>query len=196
MIVVFGGAFNPVTNAHLEVCNFVQNKFPNSTFLFLPVSSGYTKSSLASNYDRLSMLELALLKKKNVIVSQMEMQDSDFKGTYQSLIRISDAYLEDIYFVVGADNLIGMEKWINIDGILSDFKIIVLGRNDLDITSLINNNNVLKRHESSFIIFKDFNLEISSTSFRDSMDKSMVPELVYQYITDNELYQGDDDDVS
>ena len=196
MIVVFGGAFNPVTNAHLEVCNFVQKKFPDSTFLYLPVSSAYTKSSLASNYDRLSMLELALHGKKNVVVSQMEMQDSDFLGTYQSLIRLSDAFLEDIYFVVGADNLIGMEKWINIDGILADFKIIILGRNDLDIESLINDNNVLKRHASRFIIFKDFSLDISSTGFRENMDETMVPPRVYQYIKDNELYKGDDKDVS
>lgn len=195
MIVVFGGAFNPVTNAHLEVCDFVLNKFPNAEFLFLPVSSAYTKSELASNYDRLSMLELALIDRNRVVISQMEMTDSDFLGTYQSLIRISDNYQEDIYFVVGADNIIDMEKWINIEGILSEFKIIVLGRNGLDIESLINANNVLKRFKSSFIIFKDFNMEISSTGFRDKFDKGMVPLAVYKYIIDNELYRGDDSDV-
>jgi len=193
MIVVFGGAFNPVTNAHIEVYEFVMSKFSDAKFLFLPVSSAYTKSDLASNYHRISMLELALESRKNVSVSQMEMADNDFLGTYQSLIRIADSTQDDIYFVVGADNLHGMEKWINIEGILSEFKIIVLGRNKIDAKSLILSNNVLKRHLSSFIIFEDFNINISSTNFRKTFDKDDVPEKVYEYIVDNELYRGDDD---
>lgn len=188
MIVVFGGAFNPVTNAHLHVCDFVLNKFDDAKFVFLPVSSAYTKSDLASNYHRVNMLELAIKDREKVRISMMEISDSDFRGTYQSLIRIMDKFQEEVYFVVGADNIIGMEKWINIDGILSEFKIIVLGRNNLDPHEIISNNNVLKRHESSFIIFEDFDIDISSTNFRNTMDKNDVPKEVYEYIIENELY--------
>lgn len=193
MIVVFGGAFNPVTKAHVEVYEFVSSKFDNIKFIFLPVSSAYTKSDLASNYDRLNMLDLATEKYENVTVSDLEISDSDFLGTYQSLIRLVDFYDEDLAFVVGADNLIGMEKWINIEGILSEFKIIVLGRNGIDPMKAIKSNKVLQRFESSFIIFDDFNINISSTGFRDTFDKSLVPGEVYEYIIDNELYRGDDD---
>lgn len=195
MIVVFGGAFNPVTNGHVEVCDYIMNKFDDVRFIFLPVSSAYTKSDLASNYHRLNMLELAIANRKNVSISQIEMQDSDFVGTYQSLIRITDKYQDDVYFVIGADNVVGLEKWINVEGFLSDYKVMVLGRDTLDIKALIKGNNVLKKFENSFIIYNDFSYDVSSTEFRKTFDKAMVPSLVYQYIIDNELYAGDEEDV-
>ncbi|AIO19312.1 putative nicotinate-nucleotide adenylyltransferase [Candidatus Izimaplasma bacterium HR1] len=195
MIVVFGGAFNPVTNAHEEVYKYVNNKFDDVKFIFLPVSSAYTKSDLASNYDRLNMLDIAMEKYNNVTVSDLEISDSDFLGTYQSLIRLVDFYEEELAFVVGADNLYGMEDWINIEGILSEFKIIVLGRDGIEPKIVINSNKLLKRFEHSFIIFEDFNVNVSSTGFRETFDESLVPKEVFEYIIENELYRGDDDDV-
>ena len=71
MKVIFGGAFNPVTNAHIAVYQYVIKKVKSEEFIFLPVSSAYTKSMLASNYHRLNMLELALEDFKNVRVSEL-----------------------------------------------------------------------------------------------------------------------------
>jgi nicotinate-nucleotide adenylyltransferase len=193
MIIVFGGAFNPVTNAHIEVYKYINTKFDNIKFIFLPVSSAYTKSDLVGNYHRVNMLELATQENRNVFISGLEISDSDFLGTYQSLLRISDNYNDDIAFVVGADNLKNMDKWINVVGILSEFKIIVLGRNKIDPIKTIRSNKVLQRYESSFIIFEDFEMNISSTGFRNSFDKNIVPKIVYDYIIENELYRGEDD---
>lgn len=193
MIIVFGGAFNPVTNAHLEVCDFVMTQFPQATFLFLPVSSAYTKSELASNHDRVEMLKIAIGNRKNVQISDLEINDSDYLGTYQSLVRISDRYQDDVAFVVGADNLTTMHKWINIHGLLSEFKIIVLGRFDLDIKKLIKQNTVLRQHKSQFIPFPNFKMNISSTAFRETFDRRVVPAEVFEYIIEHELYRGEDD---
>ena len=59
MKIVFGGAFNPVTHAHIEVYKYVMSKIDASEFIFLPVSNAYTKSELESNFNRKNMLELA-----------------------------------------------------------------------------------------------------------------------------------------
>jgi nicotinate-nucleotide adenylyltransferase len=193
MIIVFGGAFNPVTNAHLDVCDFVLSKYPSAKFVFLPVSSAYTKSELASNHDRVEMLKLATKGRDNVTISPLEISDSDYQGTYQSLIRISDMYQEEVAFVVGADNLLNMHKWINISGLLSEFKIIVLGRYDLDIDHLISSNSVLAKFHQQFIQYPEFDRDISSTSFRETFDQTAVPSCVYDYIIEHELYRGEDD---
>lgn len=189
MKVIFGGAFNPVTNAHMEVYKYVTTKLDVAEFIFLPVSSAYTKRDLASNYHRLNMLELAINGYDNVRISELEMNDSDFLGTYQSLIRFSDSENTEIGFVIGADNLIGMEHWINIEGILSEFKIIVLNRNELNIEKLIDSNEVLKKHKNNFVICDDFNVDISSTDFRKTLDKTQVPNDVFEYIKENKLFQ-------
>ncbi|MBU1020364.1 MAG: nicotinate (nicotinamide) nucleotide adenylyltransferase, partial [Firmicutes bacterium] len=156
MKIVFGGAFNPITIAHIKVYEYVMKKVEADEFLFLPVSSAYTKSELASNYHRVNMLELVTSKYPNLEICKLEIDDSDFLGTYQSLIRLSDKYDCEISFVIGADNLLQMHKWINIEGILREFKIIVLGRNGVDIQEVIKHNPILSKHQDAFMIFDDF----------------------------------------
>ncbi|KFZ26139.1 MAG: putative nicotinate-nucleotide adenylyltransferase [Candidatus Izimaplasma bacterium HR2] len=191
MKIVFGGAFNPVTNAHIEVYKYVISKMEADTFIFLPVSNAYTKSELVSNHHRKNMLELATKKYDSISICDLELEDSDYLGTYQSLIRLSDKYNCDIAFVVGADNLLMMRKWINIEGILSEFKIIVLGRNGIDINKVIKQDIILKKHINSFIIYKDFKLDISSTNFRETFNKELVNSEVFDYIVKNKLYRGE-----
>jgi len=188
MRVVFGGAFNPVTKAHMDVYHFLKEQIDFSEFIFLPVSSAYTKSELASNYHRLNMLELVTSKFADIEVSKLEIDDSDFLGTYQSLIRLYDKKEDELAFVVGADNLINMHKWINIEGILSEFQVIVLGRNGLDIEELIREREVLDKHRSRFLVFEDFSRNISSTTFRETLNKDDVEEEVFDYILENKLY--------
>jgi nicotinate-nucleotide adenylyltransferase len=195
MRIVFGGAFNPVTKAHIDIVEFLKKEYPTSKFTFLPVSSAYTKRSLASDYHRLNMLNLAIDGYEDVDVSTLEMSDTDFLGTYQSLIRLSDLYEEDIYFVMGADNLNHVDKWINASGLLSEFKFIVLGRDDINITDVFQNHHLLQRFKENFIVYDDFKVDISSTAFRTSFDQSYVLEAVYEYIIENNLYRGEEDAV-
>ncbi len=192
MKIVFGGAFNPVTNAHILVYEHITSKLGADEFIFLPVSNAYTKRELASNYHRVRMLELATKGLDNASISKIEIDDTDYLGTYQSLIRLCDNEDCVISFVIGADNLLRMDRWINIEGILSEFKIIVLGRNGIDIETIFNNNPLLKKYYKNFIIFKDFKIDISSTIFRETFDKTQVNEEVYQYILDNNLYRGEE----
>jgi len=188
MKVVFGGAFNPVTKAHMDVYHYLKEQVEFSEFIFLPVSSAYTKSELASNYHRLNMLSIVTKGYADIEVSKLEIDDSDFLGTYQSLIRLYDKKEDELAFVVGADNLLKMHKWINIEGILSEFKVIVLGRNGLDIEELIREREVLDRHRNSFLVFDQFSRDISSTTFRETLNKADVEEEVFAYIVENKLY--------
>ncbi len=193
MKVIFGGAFNPVTKAHTDVYHRVMKDIDASEFIYLPVSSAYTKRDLASNYHRLEMLKLAISPLDKAVVSELELEDNDFLGTYQSLIRFYDKEEEELAFIIGADNILDMETWINIEGILSEFKVIVLPRNNIDIYTKINEKDVLKKHRKSFIILKDFNVDISSTQFRNTWDKNQVDPNVFDYIIDHDLYRGEND---
>jgi len=161
MKIVFGGAFNPVTNAHIKVYQFITKELDCDEFIFLPVSNAYTKSELVSNYHRVNMLKIATKQFNDVSISKLEIDDINYLGTYQSLIRLCDSNNCDITFVIGADNLKNMHKWINIKGILSEFKIIVLGRNGIDIDLAIRSNPILEKHRSNFNIYEKFNIDVS-----------------------------------
>lgn len=191
MIVVFGGAFNPPTVAHLGIYHHVVKHLPCSKFIFLPVSNLYTKRSLASNYHRLEMLKLLTKDLDNVQVSTIEFDDSDYLGTYQSLIRIQDTYPNhEVVFVIGADNLAKLHKWINAESLLSDFRFVVINRNHTNIEQVIMENPVLAKHRQSFIILPDFDVEISSTSFRENFNPSLVSQEVFDYIQIHQLYRS------
>lgn len=192
MKIVFGGAFNPVTNAHIKVYEYLNSKLAADEFIFLPVSSNYAKSDLVSNHHRFKMLEIATKRLSNVSISKLEIEDKSFLGTYQSLIRLSNINQCEIGFVIGADNLQNMQNWINIEGILSKFSVIVLGRDSIDIEKFISDNEVLNKYNHRFNIFKEFKMDISSTFFRETFDKTQVDEEVYQYIIDNDLYRGEE----
>jgi nicotinate-nucleotide adenylyltransferase len=193
MVIVYGGAFNPVTKAHIKVCDFVMNKYPNATFVFLPVSKVYAKSNLVDNIHRYNMLQMSIKNKKNVFVSDLELKDTTYLGTYQSLIRFKKMYNDSVYFVVGSDNLKNMDQWINSKGLLTEFKIIVLSRPMFDIESAFERNALLRTFKDSFIVFSDFNTHLSSSQFRETFDENIVPKEVYQYILKNRLYRGEQD---
>lgn len=191
MRIVFGGAFNPVTIGHMRIVEFLKRQYPHCKFTFLPVSSAYTKRSLASNFHRLNMLKLAIEGLENVNVSDLELNDPDFLGTYQSLIRLSDLYDEEIYFVMGADNLETVDKWINASGLLSEFKFIVLSRNTINIKKKIEQHALLSKFAENFILYNNFDVKVSSTKFRETFNPKFVPKKVYDYIVENNLYGGD-----
>jgi len=128
---------------------------------------------------------------ENVEVSTMEFDDPDYQGTYQTLLRFQEKYpSQEIAFVIGADNLEKLHKWINAKGLLSDFKFIVINRKNTDIDEYIQNSPFLKEYSKQFIILPKFDMDVSSTTFRETFDANLVCKEVYQYIIQNHLYRG------
>ncbi|MDD3126502.1 MAG: nicotinate (nicotinamide) nucleotide adenylyltransferase [Candidatus Izemoplasmatales bacterium] len=191
MIIVFGGAFNPPTIAHKEIYFYVRQHMQCKEFIYLPVSSLYTKRSLASNHHRLEMLKLMTKELPRVKVSTMEFDDPDYLGTYHSLVRIQEQNPGEIVaFIIGADNLSKLPKWINIKGLLAEFKFIVINRNHTDIRQTIEDDPLLRNYHDSFITLPDFHIDVSSTVFRGTLDPGSVTTEVYDYIIVNQLYRG------
>jgi len=189
MRVVFGGAFNPPTKAHLEVYRFLSRKLPVERFIFLPVSDRYKKKGLAADHHRLRMLEIMTEDLPDVEVSDMEMQDESFKGTYTSLRRLSRPDLPTA-FVVGADHLRGLPRWKDADKLLREFEIIVLNRDDEDLEAVIGQDAVLAGHRENIRVFEEFSFPVSASSFRKHKDENLVTPGVYAYIVENGLYDG------
>jgi len=60
-----------------------------------------------------------------------------------------------------------------------------------DILKLIKNDERIAKYENSFIILNDFNINISSTMFRNTKKKELLDDEVYEYIIDNNLFEGE-----
>ena len=188
MIVVFGGAFNPPTIAHKEIYYHIGKTIKFSKFIYLPVSNLYTKSSLISNIHRINMLKLMTEDMEKTEISDLEINDSDFMGTYQSLLRIQEKYDDEIAFVIGADNLINIHNWKNFNSLLVEFKFIVINRGKIDIVKYISHDKLLSKFRANFYMLPTFNMSVSSTDFRETFDPVYLPEKVYEYIMLHNLY--------
>lgn len=183
MNIVYGGSFNPPTIAHKKIVMELHQKFNPEHILIIPTGDSYTWKNITPFVHRLNMTKLAF---PNEIVLDIE-QNKEYQGTINTLRFLSKSY-NDIYFTMGADNLIYIKKWINYEALLSEFNFIIFKRDGIDIEAFIKNE--LQEYQNKFTIV-DFNMDVSATRFRCSHDSKLVDEEVFKYIEKNSLYKED-----
>ncbi len=183
MLIIFGGSFNPPTKAHLSLVNLIKSKYPDAKIVIVPVSSkNYTwKHNLASDRDRFNMLKLEFA---DVEISTYEFNIPKYEGTYKLLTDFKK-YDQEIYFLIGSDNLHQMPLWLNFANLIKDFKFLVVKRptDAIDFSQF-------GPYQSNFAVIEMHN-EISSTKVREDVDKYkdwLLP-AIYSYIKEHKLYE-------
>ena len=186
MNILFGGSFNPVTCAHLNIIKLLKERFNPENIIVLPVGDNYTWKDLANFSDRFNMLNLV---KDGFIISDFENNNSKYKGTIDSLNFLSKEY-KDLYLCIGADNLVSFDKWIKYEEILKNYNIIVFKRKGTNPESIIKEK--YNNYCNHFHIL-EFDYDISSTKIRSDVDKykNYLDIKVYEYIKKNSLYRRD-----
>lgn len=185
MNIVYGGVFNPPTIAHENAIKKVLKVLDVERFIVVPVGGNYHLKNVTDDKHRFSMVQL-ITDKLKVELSDIELNNEKYEGTY-SLLRKLD--LPDTKFLIGSDNLSSVEYWIEPESILSEFGLVVLSRNS-DIHEIIESSELLSKYKHNIVVIDDFNYEISSTMFRESLDFSLVTKEIKKYIIDNDLYGG------
>jgi|AntRauTorcE11898_2_1112593.scaffolds.fasta_scaffold00360_10 nicotinate-nucleotide adenylyltransferase len=187
MHIVYGGAFNPPTKAHLDVYYFLHHKVNVEKFIYLPVGSVYRKDELVGDGHRFKMLKRMVSGLVDVEISDLEMSDEAYLGTYESLKRL-EVKDTPLAFVIGADNLKNLSNWKHSDKLLKDYQCIVLNRYDKFLHDLIENDPYLKTHKKHIHVFSDFKVDISSSTFRQTGNDTYVTPAVFNYILEHGLY--------
>lgn len=189
---VLGGSFNPPHKMHLDIAMELINKQYVDKVFFVPTGSKYEyKNNLIPDKNRLEMLQILVNKCDNLSVSDYELK-SEVVYTYQTLKYFKEENPNDeIYFICGTDNLSYMDKWMNSEEILSNYKILVIKRCVENINELLEK---FKKYKKNIIVADIEQRDISSTEIRDKLkNKENVLDLldndVYEYIINNKLYQ-------
>ena len=197
VISVFGGSFNPPINSHtllakriIEKCDVVEK------LIFVPVSTKYQKSKLASDEHRYNMLKLICENEDKLEVSNIELIQDKQLYTIQTLNLLKEQYGQDydLWFVMGTDNLKQIENWYNTERLLEEYKIIVLERENDRLEDLIKENKLLEKYKESLIKIDGIDkIFLSSTMIRDKIEKGenieeYINRDVLEYIKKNKLY--------
>ena len=197
IIAIFGGSFNPPIISHINLAKQILKKMKNiEKVIFVPVSTKYRKEGLLEDEHRFNILKIICDKEKNLEVSKLELESSKRLYTIETLDFFKDKYKKnDIYFIMGTDNLKQIETWKNPEQILGNYKIIVLERGNDNLDEIIGSIDLLKNNEESIIRINDLEkYNLSSTMIRLKIKngenvEEFIDKDVLEYIINNKLYK-------
>ena len=172
------------------------NEYENiEKVIFVPVSSKYNKKGLLENHHRFNMLKIVCDKNDEFEVSDIELIQETQLHTLETLELLQKKYSDyELCFTIGTDNLRDIPNWGSPEILLSKFKILVIERDEDVMDEIIENDEFLKTHRSSFIKVKEnIRSNISSTFVREKIKRGksiryLTPDEVFYYIKDNDLY--------
>lgn len=179
---VYVGSFNPPHNGHIKIMNHLLNKYLDK-IIVIPTQEYWNKNNLLHIEHRINVLKL--IKNEKIIVNETL---NNLEFTYQILNELSKNY-NNLYLIIGADNLEKFHLWKNINEILNH-NVIVLNRNNIDSMKYINN---FERKEK-FILINDLEeINISSTFIRENLNNKDITQFInkeiLEYIKNNNLYE-------
>ena len=179
---VYIGSFNPVHNGHIKLVNYLLDKKIIDKVLIVPTTDYWDKTNLVDIKNRIDMLKF--FESDRIIIDE---KHNNIKYTYELMRELTSVYDDELYLIIGADNIINFDKWMNYEELLN-YKIIVMNRNNIDIDSYIK-----KYNTPNFIVINDFPfLDVSSTEIRNNLDNEYLDKRVLEYIKKNNLYKRED----
>jgi nicotinate-nucleotide adenylyltransferase len=202
VVVLLGGTFDPVHNGHLRMAEVALQELPGaSSVVFIPAYHNPLKSNapVASDADRIEMLRLALADNPRLFVSSIEIDRGGVSYTFDTLSQIRAAVGPAVRLVclLGADQLAGLHRWRNPEGIFSLATVKVLGRSGITESELSGLTADLPAQLRAALQgnFMPFTTEVSATQIRHAIGTgdsqraaALLPPAVYEFITRTGVY--------
>lgn len=183
-IILFGGTFDPVHNAHLRIARYAALKL-NADVVFIPAKSPRWKKPEASITDRHNMLKIALKKEGtgSVYISDYEIKSkNDINYTIDTIKYFRNKFKNrQICLLIGADQVESFHNWKDANEIASIASIIYVDRPGVNYT-----HDNIKKYRMQSLIYDGSGL-ISSSAIR-SLKSLDTPKEVLDYIEKKELY--------
>ena len=195
-IVIFGGAFNPPTRAHLDIATEALYYLDAEKVLFVPVSDLYKKDNVEISYHRVNMLNLAIGNFRRLEIDFTEVDAVKLTYTYETVEKIKSQYQDkELFLLIGADNLEDFKNWKNQRSIMENCSLLVVNRNNSSIDEIIESNEILTEFKDKVIEAPIEEIGISSTEVRNRIAsgeleglENLVDKEVIDYIIENKLY--------
>lgn len=194
---VFGGAFDPPHNAHLELAKVAIAQLELDELRVVPTGHAWHKvRTLSSAEHRLAMTRLAFGDIPRVVVDDREMRRAGPTFTIDTLEMLqSESSGAQIYLIMGADQFAAFQQWHRWQAILGLAIICIAGRATSTVTQAqIEAYGTLK---SRFLQLSLPPMTVSATQIRQLLASSagkspdideLVPEAVARYISSNRVY--------
>ncbi len=176
---IYMGSFNPPHKGHIKVVNYLINNNYVDKVLIVPTLNYWDKTDLIDINDRINMLKF--FENEKIKVDQ---KHNKYIYTSELMRELSKEYDDELFLIIGADNIINFDKWKNYHELLK-YKIIIMNRDNIDISKYTK-----KYKSNNFMVVDQYDyIKVSSTDIRKKIDEKYLDKRVLEYIKDNNLYR-------
>lgn len=138
-VAILGGAFDPVHLDHIKVARTCLDKNFCNEVWFMPSPDRWDKKLHASAEERFEMLKIAMEGDPRLILSDLEIKQGDFRGSYVFLMGLKEKFPHiNFRLLTGADTYDNIPHWrdpmnffgTNYNGhlLLRDIQLIIFAR--------------------------------------------------------------------
>jgi nicotinate-nucleotide adenylyltransferase len=165
-IALFGGSFDPPHIGHIEIINKLKEFSYIDKIVIMPTYLNPFKTTFkADAKTRLDWLKKIFKDEEKVEVCDFEVNRSKKTPTLTTVKYLKTKYnYKNIYIVIGADNLLSLNKWYGYEELKKEAKFIIATRNNIKIP-----NRYLKLKVDK---------NISSTKLRQNPIKNFLPDIL------------------
>ena len=162
---LLGGSFDPAHEGHLIISKIAIKKIKLNTILWIVTKQNPFKGkAYYSLSQRISEAKKISKKNKKIKVIHLDKTIKSSRSINTINYLINKKKLKNIYFILGADNLIKFHKWKSWKKIVKLSKLIVFSRRGYDRKS--KKSIVAKYLKNKIIFINNKPIEISSTLLR------------------------------
>ena len=162
---ILGGTFDPAHKGHLEISKKAKKIFDLKNIIWAITKKNPFKDESKSNLRSRMQFAKKLIGKNNYIKVKFYEEKIDSIRTVDLIEYLSKNKNYEIYFIMGADNLINFHKWYKWKSIIKKCNILVFDRLGYKARSLRSITfNASNKKNLTFINFKKVN--ISSSQLR------------------------------
>jgi len=190
-LAIMGGTFNPPHLAHLICAEEVYDHFKFDKLIFIPSARPPHKSSaeVLDAEHRYRMTVLATKDNPHFEVSRMELDRPGRSYSIETVRELtkSNGQETEICWIVGADSVLEMHIWKDVDELLKLCNFLAISRPGYDLSKAD------QRFLKNVQVFEVTAVDISASEIRQRVRRGksiryLVPTDVENYIYENQLY--------
>lgn len=192
---LFGGTFDPIHIGHMILMENVINNLDLDKIYVLPNSNPPHKlenKKTALNL-RLKMVNETIKDNPKLEINDYDYRDNEIHYTFNTINYFKKSYPNDeIFFIMGEDSFLDIEKWKNYEEILKE-NLIIFKRYSNKNFSLISKINQVRKYNKNIYLIDNIALDISSTLIRNLVKENksiryLVNDEVINIIKEEKLY--------
>ncbi|MDR2267014.1 MAG: nicotinate (nicotinamide) nucleotide adenylyltransferase, partial [Christensenellaceae bacterium] len=191
---LFGGAFDPLHNEHVEILELAHKMLKTDAIILVPSHNPPHKDKrLAPFAKRLEMLNEYFADKSHVIIDDIEsVRDISDNYACEIIPVIKEKYGGNFVYIIGGDSLADIETWRNPKDIIANTPIVAIARPGFgDLHKKARELNAQYGGKVSVIEYSGEG--VSSSEIKAKIETGItqnvpVPNQVLEYIIKNGLY--------